>query len=88
MSCRSIEGHGVNEEGETLGEGGRSTVRAALRPGRYEFYSSYVGTGSSSGSRTGGSGVSGPGSSSGGSSGSAGGASGTSAMGPERVRGS
>jgi hypothetical protein len=49
---------------------------------------SYVGTGSSSGSRTGGSGVSGSGSSSGGSSGSTGGASGTSALGTELVLGS
>jgi hypothetical protein len=47
---------------------------------------SYVGTGSSSGSRTGGSGLSG--SSSGGSSGSAGGASGTSALAVELVLGS
>lgn len=28
------------EEGETVGEGGRSTVRAELRPGEYDFYCS------------------------------------------------
>jgi plastocyanin len=39
----SIEGRGVDEEGETVGEGGRSTVRAELRPGRYDFYCSVPG---------------------------------------------
>jgi plastocyanin len=39
----SIEGHGVDEEGETVGEGGRSTVRAKLRPGEYDFYCSVSG---------------------------------------------
>jgi uncharacterized cupredoxin-like copper-binding protein len=43
MNCRSIEGPGVNEEGETVGEGGRSTVRVALRRGRYDFYCSVPG---------------------------------------------
>jgi plastocyanin len=39
----SIEGRGVDEEGETVGEGGRSTVRAELRPGEYDFYCSVSG---------------------------------------------
>jgi plastocyanin len=39
----SIEGRGVDEEGETVGEGGRSTVRAELRPGEYDFYCSVPG---------------------------------------------
>jgi plastocyanin len=39
----SIEGRGVEEEGETVGEGGRSTVRAELRPGEYDFYCSVPG---------------------------------------------
>jgi plastocyanin len=39
----SIEGAGVDEEGETVGEGGRSVVRAELRPGEYEFYCSVAG---------------------------------------------
>jgi plastocyanin len=39
----SIEGRGVDEEGETVGEGGRSTVRAELRPGKYDFYCSVSG---------------------------------------------
>jgi plastocyanin len=39
----SIEGPGVDEEGETVGEGGRSTVRAELRPGEYDFYCSVPG---------------------------------------------
>lgn len=39
----SIEGRGVEEEGETVGEGGRSTVRAELRPGEYDFYCSVSG---------------------------------------------
>jgi plastocyanin len=39
----SIEGRGVDEEGDTVGEGGRSTVRAELRPGEYDFYCSVSG---------------------------------------------
>jgi plastocyanin len=39
----SIEGRGVHEEGETVGEGGRSTVRTRLRPGEYDFYCSVPG---------------------------------------------
>jgi plastocyanin len=39
----SIEGRGVDEEGETVGRGGRSTVRAELRPGEYDFYCSVGG---------------------------------------------
>jgi plastocyanin len=39
----SIEGRGVDQEGETVGKGGRSTVRAELRPGRYDFYCSVPG---------------------------------------------
>lgn len=39
----SIEGRGVDEEGKTVGEGGRSTVRAELRPGEYDFYCSVSG---------------------------------------------
>jgi plastocyanin len=33
-----IEGQGVEEEGETVGKGGVSTVTADLQPGEYEFY--------------------------------------------------
>jgi plastocyanin len=39
----SIEGRGVDEEGNTVGEGGTSTVRAELRPGEYQFYCSVTG---------------------------------------------
>jgi plastocyanin len=39
----SIEGRGVDEAGETVGQGGRSTVRAELRPGEYDFYCSVPG---------------------------------------------
>jgi plastocyanin len=39
----SIEGRGVDQEGDTVGEGGRSTVRAKLRPGDYNFYCSVPG---------------------------------------------
>jgi plastocyanin len=39
----SIEGHGVDQQGETVGQGGTSTVRAELRPGKYEFYCSVSG---------------------------------------------
>jgi plastocyanin len=39
----SIEGDGVDQHGETVGQGGRSTVRAELRPGEYDFYCSVPG---------------------------------------------
>ncbi len=39
----SIEGRGVDQEGETVGKGGRSIVRAKLRPGEYDFYCSVPG---------------------------------------------
>ena len=39
----SIEGRGVDDQGETVGEGGRSTVHAELRPGEYDFYCSVPG---------------------------------------------
>jgi plastocyanin len=39
----SIEGHGVKEEGDTVGKGDRSTVRVELRPGEYDFYCSVPG---------------------------------------------
>jgi plastocyanin len=39
----SIDGGGVDEEGQTVGQGGTSTVRAELRPGEYEFYCSVAG---------------------------------------------
>jgi len=39
----SIEGRGVDQKGDTVGEGGRSTVRAKLRPGDYNFYCSVPG---------------------------------------------
>lgn len=39
----SIEGAGVNEMGETVGQGGTSTVSANLKPGSYTFYCSVPG---------------------------------------------
>jgi plastocyanin len=39
----SIAGHGVDEEGRTVGQGGESTAGADLRPGRYTFYCSVPG---------------------------------------------
>jgi plastocyanin len=39
----SIEGDGVHQEGKTVGQGGTSTVRAELRPGKYDFYCSVPG---------------------------------------------
>ena len=39
----SIEGSGVDEEGNTVGQGDKSTVRAELRPGEYSFYCSVGG---------------------------------------------
>jgi uncharacterized cupredoxin-like copper-binding protein len=34
----SIEGNGVDSDGNTVGKGGVSTVSANLKPGKYEFY--------------------------------------------------
>jgi plastocyanin len=34
----AIEGNGVDEDGETVTQGGKSTVTADLKPGTYEFY--------------------------------------------------
>jgi plastocyanin len=39
----SIDGGGVDEEGETVGEGETSTVTAELDPGEYAFYCSVAG---------------------------------------------
>jgi plastocyanin len=39
----SIDGGGVDEEGETVQKGGTSRVSATLRAGRYEFYCSVPG---------------------------------------------
>jgi uncharacterized cupredoxin-like copper-binding protein len=39
----SIDGEGVDEEGETVEQGGTSRVSATLRPGRYAFYCSVPG---------------------------------------------
>lgn len=39
----SLEGAGVDEEGETVGQGGSSTVSAELEPGEYAFYCSVAG---------------------------------------------
>ena len=39
----SIEGSGLNEMGQTVGQGGTSTVSANLKPGRYTFYCSVPG---------------------------------------------
>ena len=33
-----IEGKGVDEDGDTVEKGGKSTVTASLKPGKYEFY--------------------------------------------------
>ncbi|HEX8068167.1 MAG TPA: plastocyanin/azurin family copper-binding protein [Thermoleophilaceae bacterium] len=33
-----VEGNGVEEEGETVGQGEVSKVTATLKPGKYEFY--------------------------------------------------
>lgn len=34
----AIEGSGVDKDGSTVGNGGKSTVTASLKPGTYEFY--------------------------------------------------
>jgi len=34
----AVEGKGVDKDGQTVGNGGTSTVTVALKPGRYEFY--------------------------------------------------
>jgi plastocyanin len=39
----SLEGSGVDEEGETVGQGGSSTVSADVQPGEYTFYCSVAG---------------------------------------------
>jgi plastocyanin len=39
----SLEGSGVDEEGETVGQGESSTVSAELEPGEYTFYCSVAG---------------------------------------------
>jgi uncharacterized cupredoxin-like copper-binding protein len=39
----SVEGHGIDEHGKTVGQGGSSTVQAKLAPGEYAFYCSVPG---------------------------------------------
>ena len=39
----SLEGSGVDKEGETVTQGGTSTVSATLKPGMYTFYCSVPG---------------------------------------------
>jgi uncharacterized cupredoxin-like copper-binding protein len=39
----SLEGQGVDQEGDTVGKGGTSTVSATLKPGTYTFYCSVPG---------------------------------------------
>jgi uncharacterized cupredoxin-like copper-binding protein len=39
----SLEGPGIDKEGETVGQGGTSTVSASLKPGTYTFYCSVPG---------------------------------------------
>ena len=34
----AVEGNGVDKDGETVGNGGKSTVTADLKAGTYEFY--------------------------------------------------
>jgi plastocyanin len=34
----AVEGNGVDEDGETVGQGGTSKVTVKLKPGTYEFY--------------------------------------------------
>jgi uncharacterized cupredoxin-like copper-binding protein len=39
----ALEGPGLDEEGEIVGQGGTSTVSATLKPGSYTFYCSVPG---------------------------------------------
>lgn len=39
----AVEGNGVDEEGEVVGQGGTSEVTATLEPGEYTFYCSVPG---------------------------------------------
>jgi plastocyanin len=39
----ALKGQGVDEIGKTVGQGGKSTVSADLKPGKYEFYCSVPG---------------------------------------------
>ena len=39
----SIKGNGVNKQGKVVGKGGKSTVSASLKPGKYTFYCSVPG---------------------------------------------
>jgi plastocyanin len=34
----AVEGNGVDKDGETVTQGGKSTVSVDLKPGKYEFY--------------------------------------------------
>jgi plastocyanin len=34
----AVEGNGVDEDGDTVMQGGKSTVSVDLKPGKYEFY--------------------------------------------------
>jgi uncharacterized cupredoxin-like copper-binding protein len=34
----AVEGNGVDKDGQTVGQGGTSTVTVNLKPGKYEFY--------------------------------------------------
>jgi plastocyanin len=34
----AVEGNGVDEDGDTVMQGGKSTVTVDLKPGKYEFY--------------------------------------------------
>jgi plastocyanin len=34
----AVEGSGVDKKGQTIGMGGKSTVTASLKPGKYTFY--------------------------------------------------
>jgi plastocyanin len=39
----SLEGQGVDQEGETVGQGGTSRVSVTLKPGTYTYYCSVPG---------------------------------------------